>query len=100
MLSTCSAAFNFREVQQGGGRHVYDLTFPQIIEIRKYLALAQLFLIIITGLTKVSFIIFLMRIPSSKRLILSLKLLIVALVIVNGSCAIVYILQCRPMTAL
>lgn len=41
-----------------------------------------------------------MRIPNNKRLILSLKLLIVALITVNGSCAIVYILQCRPMTAL
>ena len=41
-----------------------------------------------------------MRIPNSKRVIYFLWLLIVALIVVNASCAIVYILQCRPMAAL
>ena len=41
-----------------------------------------------------------MRIPNGKRLKSFIWLLIVGLVAVNSSCAIVFILQCRPMSGL
>ncbi|MCJ1237045.1 hypothetical protein MMC14_005029 [Varicellaria rhodocarpa] len=100
LLSIVSTAFNVKQIHEGGGRHIYYLSPPHAIEARKWVDLAELFVFIITCLTKVSFCLFLMRIPNSKRVIYFLWLLIVALIVVNASCAIVYILQCRPMAAL
>ena len=100
VLSTVSTSFNIAQIHRGGGRHIRYLTLSQIISIRKYTDLAELFLIVITCLTKVSIILFLMRIPNSQRLKYFLWILIFGLVVVNSTCAIVYILQCRPMNAL
>jgi len=99
-LSCISTAFNVTQLDHGGGRHTYYLQLPQAIESSKYVDLAQLFLIIITCITKVSICLFLIRIPNSKRLIHFLYVLMGALILVNGLCAIVYILQCRPFQAL
>ena len=79
---------------------MYYLSYPDIIEVGKYFDIDQLLFIIITCLSKVSLILFLMRIPNSKRIIFFLWLLVVGLLVVNGTCAVVYILQCRPMAAL
>ena len=67
---------------------------------QKWVDLAKLGVFIIGCLIKVSFCLFLMRIPNSRRVIYFLWALIATLVLVNASCTIVFVLQCRPFNAL
>ena len=79
---------------------MFYLTLPQIIEAQKYTDLAQLFLVLITCFVRTSIALFLIRIPNSKRLVKFLYGLIATVIVVNFFCAIMLLVQCRPVTGL
>ena len=92
-------AFEIKQVALGGGRHLYDLTFAQTIQVLKWLDLMEILVIPITTFTKLSICIFVKKIscPHSRRLKRSMDALMAFLVIANGICFVEFLIYCRPL---
>ncbi|MCJ1246040.1 hypothetical protein MMC30_003244 [Trapelia coarctata] len=86
-------------IQAGMGRHLLCLTLERIADVAKWSLISQILISVNLGLTKVSVIIFVMRVidKAKKRLTQLLWVLIAFIIISHLVQFLLFCLQCRPI---
>lgn len=99
VLRLISFCFTMVSLSEGNGRHEQHLQKHQIMEILKW-TWGNEFLIFLTVCTiKISICLYIFRISAKRWLRWFLTVVMVGLVITNGSCDIILLAQCRPLRA-
>lgn len=86
----------------GMGRHIYCLPSEQILDVEKWALLSQIGVSITLGLMKISVCLFVLRVVDKARkgIAKALWLLIYFVALTHILQVIMYVIQCRPLTAL
>ena len=92
-------ALDFVEVHYGFGRHKQYLTPFQLQEFKKYTFGEWIQTFATLMWTKVSICLFLLRIPFKKSFVRPLQAALVSLILSNVILTVLWIVQCRPVSA-
>lgn len=86
----------------GMGRHIYCLSIGQILDLAKWALLSQIGISITLGLMKISVCLFVLRVVDKARkgIAKAIWLLIYFVALTHILQVIMYVVQCRPLTAL
>ena len=86
----------------GMGRHMYCLSFGQVLDLAKWALLSQIGISVTLGLLKISFCLFVLRVVDKARkgIAKAIWLLIYFVALTHILQVIMYLVQCRPLAAL
>lgn len=99
ILAIVQSSFNILRVHNGFGQHEDTLSDDQIQEVLKWTWYSQFFLFLVLPLTKISICFLILRTRSVGWLKWFLYGLMTGLVLTNGLCIIILLVQCRPLHA-
>lgn len=94
VLSFC---FTMLSLHEGNGRHERYLQPQQVQNILKWTWANEVLIFLTVGLIKISICLYIFRISATRWLRWFLYAVISGLVITNGSCDIILLVQCRPL---
>lgn len=101
-LTITGTVFNSLSFNSGAGKHTYDLPNPltQIPDVIKWNTAYQIDNVICVNMTKLSILLFVLRIPNSKRLAYLIYLVMFCMSVVNIVTVAALASQCRPLKKL
>lgn len=101
-LSVTGTVFNGISVNSGAGKHGYDLADPltQIPNVIKWNTAYQIDNVICVNLIKISILLFVLRIPNSKKVTYLIYFVMFFMSVVNIVTVVAIASQCRPLEKL
>ena len=101
-LSVLGAVFHGLSVNSGAGKHTYNLPDPltQVPNVIKWGTAYQIDNVISVNLIKLSILLFVLRIPNSRRIVYLVYFVMFAMSVVNIVCVAALTSQCRPLEKL
>lgn len=101
-MAVAAAAFTILDVHWGAGRHSFDLEDPamQIPKVVMWHTIYQIDQVLSVNFTKMSILIFILRIQNSKIMAATIWPTMIIMIIVNLLTVSVLVSQCRPLPKL